>query len=138
MLAMAAIGQMFLTPVRSRVSHIAILVAKPAKDLELLGLLLGRLERESFESPLLRDLLAGLNAGGRPASKSIGKLQTLVDYLKSRDNMLFAPFAELMLWRAQFAFAIEAWREVNGAHVAEWLTALGIHFYDTSKQERSG
>jgi len=125
LVAMSAVGQVFVYPVRGRVKRIVDSVGKPAKDLELLSLILARLESESFESPLLRGLLSNLSGHEMPPSRRIARLQSLVDYLRSRDNMLFMPFAVLLLWRAQFAFAIESWRAENGPHVADWLRIVG-------------
>lgn len=125
MLVIVAVGQAFVYPVRRRVKRIVEAAGKPARDLEILSLLLARLERESFESPLLGGLLFHLGVRGQPPSRRIAHLESLVDYLRSRDNMLFMPFAFLLLWRVQFAFAIEAWRAENGSRVAEWLRVIG-------------
>jgi DNA mismatch repair ATPase MutS len=39
--------------------------------------------------------------------------------------MMFAPFAALLLWPIQFAFAIETWRHHLGPAVPRWLAAVG-------------
>ena len=45
--------------------------------------------------------------------------------LSSRNNLMFAPFAGLLLWATQWAFAIEAWRARAGVRVPQWLDAIG-------------
>jgi hypothetical protein len=125
MLAAAAAGQLFAYPFRKRVKQIVDGVGKPARDLELLSLLLARIESEPFQSPLLRDMVMGLASESELASRRIARLERLVDLLESRRNMIFAPFAFLALWQEQFAFAIEAWRGATGPRVAGWLSAIG-------------
>ena len=125
LIIMAAAGRAFEIPYRNRVKSIVQAVAKPARDLELLRLLLARLELEPFESPLLLDLTASLALHSESPSRRIARLQTLVDYLRSRENMLFTPFAALVVWSSQFAFAIESWRAENGPQIATWLRVIG-------------
>ena len=56
--------------VRDSVRRLRASVGTPSRELELLGLLLKRLEQESFTSPALCALQATLEAGGRPASRA--------------------------------------------------------------------
>jgi hypothetical protein len=121
----AAAGQSFAAPFRKRVKRIVQAVYKPARDLEMLSLLLARIEMESFQSLLLREMTAGLASHSAAPSRQIARLQRLVDYLESRRNLMFIPIAKLTLWEEQFAFAIESWRAANGPRVAGWLAAIG-------------
>ncbi len=125
LIVMAGIGRVFDSPVSRRVKAIVQAISKPARDLELLALILGRLEREEFDAPLLRGLLSNMDSPAGHPSRRIARLMTLVDYLRSRENPAFAPFAFLLLWAHQFAFAIEAWRAENGKFITEWLRVLG-------------
>jgi DNA mismatch repair ATPase MutS len=45
--------------------------------------------------------------------------------LNWRRNQLFAPFSLILFWATQFSFAIESWREPNGAAIGPWLKAVG-------------
>jgi DNA mismatch repair ATPase MutS len=45
--------------------------------------------------------------------------------LSWQHNLLFTPIAYALLWRPQFAAAIEAWRRHNGRHIGAWIQALG-------------
>jgi DNA mismatch repair ATPase MutS len=60
-----------------------------------------------------------------PPSKRIAQLRSLVSWLDSTHNMLFAPIAFVLLVRQQLAIAIARWHEMYGPAVAEWLRAVG-------------
>ena len=44
--------------------------------------------------------------------------------LDSKRNLYFAPFAALLLWTTQLAFALEAWRRATGPAIRGWLEAV--------------
>ena len=111
---------------RSRVRSVLAAVEGPARDLGVLSSLLERLEGESFTAPRLVSLQGALTfSGSSTASKRIRDLGRLIDYLDARRNQLFLPFAAILLWGTQFAFAIESWRRDSGSEVARWLDAVG-------------
>ena len=109
-----------------RRSHRAIAeVEDKAVELSTLAGLLDRIERERFESPRLVELHAALGDDGRPASARIAKLSALVRWLESTHNVFFALAGAVLLWKTQFALAIEAWRAAEGASIGRWLDATG-------------
>lgn len=110
-------GRYYRKPVRD----VSDAVLDPAKDLEILSLVLERLEREQFQSEKLRDLRTVLETEGRPPSKEIRKLVRLIEWLHFRQH----PLAPLLLWSTQFAFAIEAWRQRCGPKIGGWIDAVG-------------
>jgi hypothetical protein len=110
---------------KARVAAVIEAVDEPAHDLDLLADLLRAIETGPFEAPRLRELQAAVRASGRDASGEIARLSQLVSLLSSRQNVLFAVPAGLMLWATQWAFAIEAWRARAGVHVPEWLDVVG-------------
>ena len=95
-----------------------------AHDLQILSLLLGRLEKERFESPLLRRVRAELDIEGLPASKRIGRLERWMEFLDSSDHLLVRAIGWALLWRQQAAMGIEAWRRQTGPHVGRWIAAI--------------
>ncbi len=131
-----------------RVLHV---VEKRSRDLSLLGHVLACLERPTFHTARLQHLqaeLGGAQAPGEPEasatgtatsaanaarslsrlappSQQIAELGNLLDLLNSRRNQLFIPFALLLLWGTQMAFAIERWRARSGRHIAAWLRVVG-------------
>jgi hypothetical protein len=120
-----AVGALFALSFQPRVSRVLREAGGPEHELELLAGLLARLERQSFEAPLLRELCKSLDADGSPPSRRIARLVRLIELRDSRRNMIFAPIAALLLLGTQLAFAIERWRAVSGVHVSEWLAVVG-------------
>jgi len=120
------LGGAFALHYRKPVREVTDAVADPAKDLQILSLMLARLEKEEWKTEKLRDLRAAFNTEGRPPSKEIRKLVLMIEWLNSRLNPLFAATAApLLLWSTQFAFAIERWRSHHGSAIARWLDAVG-------------
>jgi hypothetical protein len=110
---------------RNRVHAVAHAVDEPSHDLDVLAGLLAVLEREQFASPLLERLRADVKGAGRPASLEIARLSQWVALLSSRENLMFALPASLLMWGTQWAFAIERWRARMGPHLGRWLDAVG-------------
>ncbi|MBV8845182.1 MAG: hypothetical protein JO307_20440 [Bryobacterales bacterium] len=111
--------------VRQSAIKVVASASTPAQELELLGSLLERLEREAFKSPGLAALRASIAVEGHVASRKIHHLRRLVHHLYSARNQFFAPIAAPLLWTSQFAMAVEAWREQCGPHVGRWMAAVG-------------
>jgi hypothetical protein len=100
-------------------------VDTPERDLGLVAELLARIESQRFTSPRLDALHQALLTDGVPPSRRIAQLRSLVSWLDSTHNLLFAPFAHLLLVRQQLAIAIARWHQTYGPAVAEWLRAVG-------------
>ena len=97
----------------------------PERDLGLLAGVLARIESERFTAPRLVALEQTLLTDGVPPSRRIAQLRTLVSWLDSTHNMMFAPIAFVLLLRQQLAIAIDRWHQAYGPAVAEWLRAVG-------------
>ena len=111
---------------RPRVVSVIAAVDEPAHDLDVLSGLLRVLEGERFSSPHLQALQSSLSgSGSRPASSEIARLSRLVALLASRQNVMFAVPAALLMWATQWAFAIDAWKRRAGIHIPEWLDTVG-------------
>jgi hypothetical protein len=111
--------------VREGVHRITAAVGTPARELQLLMLLLERLERESFESARLKELKRALETEGKTASQQIRRLGRLIELLDSARNQFFGPVAAPVLWIPQFAMAIESWRRHCGSRIGIWTAAIG-------------
>jgi hypothetical protein len=122
---MLALEALFAASVRSRVQRVIHGVGIPAHDLAVLAHLLARLEGETVQSDLLRELRASLDVDGIPASRRIARLRRLVELLDMRRNQLFMPVAALLLWTTQCALGIERWRSRCGPAVGPWIEAVG-------------
>ena len=110
---------------RNRVRAVIAAVDQPGKDLEVLSLVLERLEREKFGSSKLQDLLGKLTSHGKLASHEIGKLRRLADLLNYRLNAVFALISAPFFWATHLTFAVERWRQRNGPSIGSWLNAVG-------------
>jgi hypothetical protein len=98
---------------------------RSVRELELLGELLRRIERERFAAERLAALQEALRTEGRLPSAQILRLRRLVELLDWRRNQLFAPIAPFLLWTTQLCFAIAEWRKECGPALAKWLEAIG-------------
>jgi hypothetical protein len=123
--AVLIIRQVFLYRLRKPAHRVIGEVDGPGNNLSLLSDLLKRLERERYESAMLVKLRAALDVAGSPPSHEIARLNRLVELLDSRRNIIFAPFAEILLWSLQCAISIERWRQNTGPAVGRWLAAVG-------------
>ncbi len=95
------------------------------EDLQLLSSLLARLEREPFASPRLQTLKAQLTSHHIPGSQAIARLRSIVEYIRSRDNVFMRLLDIPLLYSVQVTCAAEAWRTAHGAAVRSWLNAIG-------------
>ncbi len=98
-------------------------VERPAAELRVLSLLLGRLERERFDDPGLEERRAALTGEGAPASARIAALERTVSRFEWSRNQLFAPIAFALSWTALHAALIERWRRASGPRIRRWLDA---------------
>jgi hypothetical protein len=110
---------------RARVTKVINPVEQRGPDLLLLAGLLSWLERERFTSPKLLELQQKLVVAGVPPSLRLAKLARLLDWLDARRNAFFAPFAALLLWTTQMAFAVERWRARTGPAIGLWVNLVG-------------
>lgn len=122
--AILACDFLVLYTIRKRVAHVAAAVEIPGQDLLLLSLLLERLEREQFESRLLRRLRSDLDVAGMPASVRIGRLKRWIEWLDSGDHLLLRILRPVVMWQEQAAMAVEAWRRESGPHIGRWIRAV--------------
>jgi len=100
-------------------------VSETHRNLDSLALLLGRIEVEKFDSPLLQQLQARLITHGQAPSACIARLDTLADLDDSRHNWFVRLFDVPLLYSLQVAFALERWRREYGRGIGTWLQVVG-------------
>ncbi|MCC6765420.1 MAG: DNA mismatch repair protein MutS [Deltaproteobacteria bacterium] len=115
----------FALRMRARVLPAIRHAAQPAVHLALLADLLAELERATFEAPGLVALRTAITSAGEAPSRRIARLQRLVNLLDAHRNQVFAIVSFALLWRTNFALAIESWRAESGPAVPRWLAAIG-------------
>ncbi len=112
-----------LYAIRKRIALVVGAVETPGQDLLLLSLLLGRLEREQFASPL-KKLRSELDIAGLPASRRIASLKRRIELLDSGDHLLLRFLRPVVMWQEQAAMAVEAWRRESGPYIGRWIRAV--------------
>ncbi len=122
---MGVVAALVMARYKGKLQRIAATIDQPSRELELIAQVIGRMERESFQSDLLKQLQQDLRSDPLPASEAIAKLHRVVVWMEAQRNQLFAPVAFLLVLPVQFAYALEEWRAIHGAHIAQWLDALG-------------
>jgi hypothetical protein len=119
----------FSLPLRGRIMKALHGADQAARDLDVLAIVLARIEQEPFTAPRLVSLqrsLTDTDARRRiAASVSIHRLHWLVELHDWQHNLIFAAVAAAVLWGTHLALAIEAWRRAHGRHVREWLRVSG-------------
>ena len=125
MLIAGGLQLVFALRLRPRVLPALRRATLPAVHLALLSDLLACLERERFAAPALVALQEAMQSGGEPPSRRIARLQRLINLLDAYRNQVFAVLSFVLLWRTNFALAIESWRSVSGSAVPRWIAAVG-------------
>jgi hypothetical protein len=95
------------------------------EDLKLLAGLLERIEREPLQSPRLTALKASLSSHRLPASRTMAKLATIMQWVESRRNPLLQFLSVPLMYQLHVARAAERWRAQHGAVVRAWLDTIG-------------
>jgi hypothetical protein len=109
---------------RKRVWQVLQRVDAAAHDLALLETLLARLERESFDSPRLRQIHATLEGEHRP-SALVAQLRRFIAVRDLPRNEFARPFALVLFARSQAAAAIDGWHQHHRGTLASWIAAVG-------------
>jgi hypothetical protein len=124
-LADIVVGVLLLYRYRPLYEPVIGAVQNVAHDLNLLSNVLVRLEAETFHSPLLVRLRASLDTNGAPPSKRIAKLNRLMEWIDSLDNVFVRLISPLLLLPLHMAIAMEHWRHESGPALRHWLEATG-------------
>ena len=111
-------------PLQKRVERALHRAAAVARDLDILGHLLEKLEQQQFSTSRLRTLRQELDAGDVRASSAIRSLHRLVEMHDWQHNLIFLLISIVFLWGTHVAWAIEAWRARHGQHIRTWLDAV--------------
>jgi hypothetical protein len=115
----------FAWPQQKRVERVSHGADTAARDLDVLGELLERLERQTFTSPRLVALQRHLESGGTSASRAIRALHRLVELHDWQHNLYFLLLSMPFMWGTHVAWSIEEWRRAHGRHLRLWIDAVG-------------
>jgi ABC-type multidrug transport system fused ATPase/permease subunit len=87
---------------------------------------LKRIEKESFQAPLLRDLQARLGKGDQGAFRYIQQLASLFKYLDFLLNLVVSVFLNgFFLFHILVLYALDKWKRKHASAVMEWLELVG-------------
>lgn len=111
--------------VRMQGEKIAEATEHAAGDLKVLAEVLAIVEQESFASERLRKLRAALDAADRAPSRAVRKLQRLVEFIESRENMMVRFVAPVIFYTPLVAIVAERWKRRFGPKIRRWLKAVG-------------
>lgn len=121
-----ALDAAFIYKLRHKVSRTFEGLTRASTDMEVLSLLLARLEREHFTTPRARLVEESLRTrAGLQASRRVARLSRIMGWVDSSDHIVVRAVRPLVLWKEQCAFAVDRWRRENASQVAAWLTAVG-------------
>jgi hypothetical protein len=94
--------------------------------LSSLGTLLELIEDESFDSPLINQMKAGIRDGNRSAVSSLKELSRIIRAFDSRLNIIVGSLLNgLLLWDLQCIKRLEKWKSDNSDQFPLWLEMLG-------------
>lgn len=109
----------YVAPVHEQLSKIA-------EEIEILSLSISHIEKESFESPLLKKLHSSFIHQNKNVSQDITRLRKLLDQLDLRYNLvLSAPLNILLLWNLQQVLDLEKWKREQQKNIHTWFETLG-------------
>ena len=121
LLAVLAAQTIYTWPQFRRIERVLHGAEAVTRDLDTLARLLSRIEAESFSAAQLRELQQRLPN----ASRSIRSLHWLVEIHEWQHNNVFMVISLPLLLGTHLAWAIELWRARHGAHIRQWLAAVG-------------
>ena len=124
-LLMLIVNGTFLYRLQKRVNSVGEAVEEAAHELKLLSDVLLRVERETFQAPLLSALRASMAVAGEPISRRLRRLSKLVEHLEDSHHFVIHLLDPLILWTLHWAILVESWRKLSGPAVRRWLAATG-------------
>jgi hypothetical protein len=124
LVAALGVGSLLSRHLAPRVATVTSQLWRAQGQLDVLGRVAARLERERFDPGPLAALQRGLLEGGG-AARPLGALARRAARLTALQGDLAQPIARLFGGVLHQALAVEAWRRRHGAHVRGWVDALG-------------
>ena len=116
---------LFITTERSRIEASFGGAMLRATGLRRQRALLALVRDASFDAPLLQALQSRIAAGGG-AARQLRRLESVLSLAEVRYSpMLHGPLQLLLLWDVHVVARLERWQRTAGAHVRDWLAALG-------------
>ncbi len=87
--------------------------------------LIAMIEKADFQATYLTSLQSSFVRQGQEASKAIARLQSLLEKLQARTNLLFGTLNILLLLDIHYLRTAIAWKKKYGGEVSHWFDAIG-------------
>jgi len=98
---------------------------KMTDEMDTLSASTGDVEKEPFQSAVLKELQSGLQNHRTGASAAVASFKRILDRLDYRLNpLVFIPLNTLLFWDLQQVFALEKWRETHRNDIGTWFRVL--------------
>ncbi len=114
-----------LRRLRSRVHEELGMVEASGASLDAYVAQIEQVESGQWTAPYLLRIREALGGQATPASGELRRLARWVDTLSSRDNLVYAMAAPVLLLDLHLGVALDGWRRRSGAAARGWLDALG-------------
>jgi DNA mismatch repair ATPase MutS len=100
-------------------------LSKIASELKILSESVAHIEKETFSSPLLKELQSGFLINNRKASEEIYLIKKILDKLDLRYNLVISfPLNILLLWNLQQVLDLEKWKADHQNNFDSWFETL--------------
>ena len=101
-------------------------LSKIADELKILSESVAHIEKETFRSPLLKELQSGFLMNNKKASEEIYLIKKILDKLDLRYNLVISfPLNILLLWNLQQVLDLEKWKAEHQNNFEIWFETLG-------------
>jgi hypothetical protein len=111
---------------RKRIHRIHLLTSHNARVFKAYSQIIRQIENARVLSPLLQEMQARLQAGGRPASRHIRTLSNLASFFELRRSEILHPVLNsLLLWDLHCVLRLERWKSRHAEQAPDWLRILG-------------
>lgn len=101
------------------------IVMEYKKDLRLYVNMIRYIEEEEFKADYLLELKNGMCIKDVKASKIIGELSGIVDYISDRFNMGYIIINLLFMWDYRILSMLENWKARYGRELSRWFDIIG-------------
>ena len=126
MILVFMINYLVVKVLTKKLSGIISLFSDHKKDIEAYTNILSLIEKEDFESNLLKELKKKLYNKEKSASKEMRTLKSLVDWLGDSSGNAYYLLLNVTILSDTFILRnLEEWRNLNGENLKEWLEIMG-------------
>ncbi len=98
---------------------------KITSELETLSASINWIEKSTFKSPLLQELIKTYETRDTTASQTTKQLKKILDRLDYRLNpVVFIPLSAFLCWDLQQVLSLEKWKTKNATIIPDWFASL--------------